>query len=41
MKPAMHIANMLDLQPARCGLRMRAHAFDAHPGSESARHPVF
>jgi len=41
MKPACAIANTLDLQPARCGLRVRAHAFAAEPGSESARHLTF
>jgi hypothetical protein len=38
MKPAHSIANTLDLQPSRCGLRVRAYAFDANPGNESARH---
>ncbi|WP_277399923.1 hypothetical protein [Pseudoxanthomonas sp. LH2527] len=37
MKPAYDIANTLDLQPSRCGLRVHAYAFAAKPGSESAR----
>ncbi|WP_255527990.1 hypothetical protein [Pseudoxanthomonas sp. PXM02] len=38
MKPAYDTANTLDLQPSRCGLRVRAYAFDAKHGNESARH---
>jgi hypothetical protein len=37
MKPAYHSANSLDLQPSRCGVRVRAYAPAAKPGSESAR----
>lgn len=37
MKTAYHFANTLDLQPSRCGLRMRAYAFNGKPGGEHAR----
>ncbi|MEL1265354.1 hypothetical protein [Pseudoxanthomonas putridarboris] len=37
MKPAYHFAHMLDLQPSRCGLRVRAYAFVAKHGGEPAR----
>ena len=38
MKPTCHANDMLDLQPSRCGLRVRAYAFDTKPGNEAVRH---